>query len=188
MPAIIEEAVTKISGVSLRRLTVDQYEQLARAGILNENERVELIEGLVIEMAPVGDEHEDIVDRLNRIFGDQHRGWYRIRVNGPIRILDSNEPQPDITLYQSQTRRHPVPQEIRLIIEVADSSLQYDLEVKKAIYERAQIHEYWVLDLQGKAVRIYRLSQGRFIEEVRKTGQIGCLAFPDVTVELSELF
>ncbi|MBV8213839.1 MAG: Uma2 family endonuclease [Verrucomicrobia bacterium] len=188
MPGIIEDIVNKESGVSLRRLTTDEYDQLGETGILHEEERVELIEGLIIEMAPVGDEHEDIVDRLNRVFGDQHRGRYRVRVSGPIRIADASEPQPDVTLYESDSRRHPVPEEIRLVIEVADSSVPFDTGAKKAIYERAQIPEYWVIELPTKQVRIYRLVDGGFVEEVRRIGSINCQAFPDVTVDLQELF
>src|SRR4051794_31963236 len=120
----MESLLVEQAEPQLRRFTIAEYYRMAEAGILTPKERVELLNGQIIHMAPIGERHECIVDTLNGIFGDKRKGRYLIRVNGPIRIPNFNEPQPDITIYKRGVQKHPSPEEIHLVIEVSDTSLE----------------------------------------------------------------
>ena len=113
-------------------------------------------------MAPIGDKHQNLVDTLSEILGDQRKDRYRVRVGGPIRIEDFNEPQPDIVLYKRGVKKHPTPGEIYLVVEVSDTTLAYDSGDKLRAYEQGGIKEYWIVDLVRKAVHIHRLKEGRY--------------------------
>lgn len=171
-----------------RKFSVDEYYRMAKAGILRPEERVELLDGQIICMAPIGDNHQDVVDALSEILGDQRNGRYRLRAGGPIRIERFSEPQPDIVLYKRGVKKHPTPKEIYLVVEVSDTTLAYDSGEKLRAYEQGGIQEYWMVDLTGKTVHIHRLKEGRYRVTIQKYGTISPADFPDVTVDLGELF
>jgi Uma2 family endonuclease len=178
--------------VSLRKLTIEEYHRLGEAGILHPNDRIELIDGLLVQMAPIGPEHQFIVEELNDIFSKQKKGRFKVGPGRPIPIPDFNEPQPDMVLFKTGagTRtRHPSPQELFLVLEVSDTTVQYDSGKKLRAYENAQIPEYWIVDVPAKAVRVFQLNEGKKYEETRYTeGSIAVGAFPDVIVRFEDLF
>ena len=122
----------------LRKFSIAEYYRLAEAGVLAPSERVELLNGQIIRMAPIGETHRTIVDKLNYIFVDKPKKRYQVSINQPIRIENFNEPQPDVVLYKRGVEnRHPTPEDIYLVIEVADATLDYDSGVKLRAYEKA---------------------------------------------------
>jgi Uma2 family endonuclease len=182
----------KESELSLRKLTVGEYHKLGEAGILHPNDRVELIGGLLVQMAPIGPEHQFILEKLNDIFSEQKRGRYKVGPGRPIPIADFDEPRPDMVLFKADAgvrRQHISPREIYLVIEVSDTTLKFDPEEKRRAYESAGIPEYWIVDIPAKTVRAFRLNRGARYEETRyQEGSITVQAIPDVIVDLAELF
>ena len=177
--------------VSLRRLTVGEYHKLGEAGILHPNDRVELIDGLLVQMAPIGPEHQFILEELNDIFSEQKKGRFKVGPGRPIPIPDFNEPQPDMVLFKTDAgtrRKHASPQDIYLVIEVSDTTVKYDSEKKLLAYENARIPEYWIVNIPARAVMVFRLNQEKKYQETRYTeGSISVQAFPDVIVRLEHL-
>jgi Uma2 family endonuclease len=178
--------------VSLRKLTIEEYHKLGEAGILHPSDRVELIDGLLVQMAPIGPEHQFILEELNDIFSEQKKGRFKVGPGRPIPIPDLNEPQPDMVLFKTDAgtrRRHASPEEIYLVIEVSDTTVQYDSKKKLRAYEKARIREYWIVDVPAKAIRVFRLGKRNKYQETRYTeGSIAVEAFPDVFVHLKEIF
>jgi Uma2 family endonuclease len=177
--------------VFLRKLTIEEYHRLGEAGILHPNDRVELIDGLLVQMAPIGPEHQFIVEKLNDLFSEQKRGRFKVGPGRPVPIPDFNEPQPDMVLFKTGAgtrRQHASPQDLYLVLEVADTTVQYDSGKKLLSYENARIPEYWIVDVPATAVRVLRLTEGKY-EETRYTeGSVAVQAFPDVMVRLEDLF
>jgi Uma2 family endonuclease len=145
--------------VSRRRFSADDYQRMGQAGILRAEDRVELIDGEILAMTPIGPLHCASVDRANRVFVIKAGESAIVRVQGSVRLDFYTEPQPDLVLlrpradfYESQ---HPGPADILLIIEVADSSIDYDRDVKSRIYARSEVHEYWLVDLNRKVLCCY---------------------------------
>ena len=143
------------------RLSVDDYERMGQANILGEDDRVELIDGEIIDMPPIGSPHggavKRIANRLARAFGETEA---ILAVQAPLRLSDFSEPQPDIALLRPRddfyAKSHPRPEDVLLIIEVAETSLRYDRDKKLPLYARADIPECWLVDLAGQALWIYR--------------------------------
>ena len=142
------------------RFTVADYHKMAEVGILGEDERVELIEGEIVDLTPIGRRHLATVDRLNDRFVRGLGDEVIVRVQGAIRLSEHSEPQPDLVLL----RRRPdfyattdaTPEDVLLIVEVADTSLAYDREVKVPLYARAGIPEVWLVDLANQRIVVYR--------------------------------
>jgi Uma2 family endonuclease len=178
--------------VSLRKLTIEEYHKLGEAGILHPNDRVELIDGLLVQMAPIGPEHQFILEKLNDVLSEQKKDRFKVGPGRPIPIPYFNEPQPDMVLLgiDAGTRReHASPGEIYLVIEISDTTVKYDSEKKLPAYESARIPEYWIVDIPAKALRVFRLNQEEKYQETRYTrGSIAVQAFPDVIVPLEDLF
>jgi Uma2 family endonuclease len=180
--------LTKPVKPAARKFSVDEYYRMAEAGILRPKERVELLDGQILCMAPIGDNHQDLVDTLSEVLGDQRNNRYRVRAGGPIRIEHFNEPQPDIVLYERGVKKHPTPGEIYLVVEVSDTTLAYDSGDKLRAYELGGIKEYWIVDLVKKVVHIHRLKEGLYQVTTQRHGKVSPEHFPDVTVDLDELF
>jgi Uma2 family endonuclease len=143
-----------------RRFTVHDYYRMAKAGILHEDDRVELIEGEIIEMPPIGSLHSSIVDRLVWLLHQKvNLNESLIRVQEPVRLSAESEPLPDVVIVPFREdfyrQRHPGPDEVLLVIEVADSSLAYEHEVKIPLYGKSGVPEVWVVDANGGAVDVF---------------------------------
>ena len=134
-----------------RKFTVAEYYRMAEVGILGRDERVELIEGEIIVMPPIGPGHADNVDEYIDVFAQYAPGRFRIRIQNPVRLNDGSEPEPEVALLRRRPEgygaAHPTAADVLLVIEVADSSLDYDRQVKAHIYGRAGVPETWVRNL-----------------------------------------
>ena len=150
----------RLFDVPRRPLSVAEYDRMGEAGIFGPDERVELIEGELVAMAPIGSYHAGVVGGLNRRLAVQVGDRAFVWVQSPIRLDDHNEPQPDVALLHPRQDEYrnalPVPADVLLVIEVADSSLAFDRAVKANLYARAGIPEYWIVDLAGARTWVCR--------------------------------
>ena len=175
-----------------RLFTVDELFAMVEAGIVAEDERIELLDGEILVMPPIGDLHADGTDRLDESFKEQLRRRARVRVQGPVRIDDNSLLQPDIAVLRLRDdyhRRTPTPADVFLLIEVADSSLQIDREVKLARYAAAGIPEVWIANVGARHVEGYSdpvdgVYRSRRV--VTAEGSISPLAFPDVALAVGD--
>ncbi|HYZ73389.1 MAG TPA: Uma2 family endonuclease [Chthoniobacterales bacterium] len=181
------------TGTAARRFNVYEFHRLAEVGILGEDDRVELLDGQIMVMAPIGENHRTVVDLLAEFFTDQRNGRYRVAVQNPVRIDDENEPQPDIVLYdRSVIGRHPAPADVFLIVEVADTSLGYDQQSKIPVYASAGVKEVWIIDLASYCIQTYRdphraSRHYAAVETYDRGWWVSPLAFPDVRARLNDL-
>ncbi len=177
----------------LHRITTEVYERMADAGLLPER-GIELIDGLVVTMSPKGDRHAFAVALLTEQFGDQRRGRYLVYPDSlSLRLGPRDEPEPDIALARATkhyARERPAATDIALIVEVADSSLSFDLGKKRAKYAAAGIPEYWVVDLQNDVIHVFRNPAGGGYSD-RLTASPGQAISPseylDVTVDVAKV-
>lgn len=153
------------------RLTVAIYHQLAKIGIFNEDSRLELMEGDLIAMPPIGERHASQTRRLNQLFSRQAGDAAIVDVQNPVVLNACSEPQPDVVLLKPNAnfyeRSHPGPSDILLIIEVSDSTLRYDRETKVPLYAQAGIPEVWILDILRQRLEVYRCPSPDGYREVR---------------------
>ena len=144
-----------MTGLLEHVFSVDEWDEMGRVGVFDEDSRVELIDGKVVDMNPVGDRHASCVKRLADILFTAVHGIAIVSVQDPIRLSDYSEPQPDLALlrYRDDFYRSgkPVPSDILLVIEVSDTSLERD-QAKGLYYARAGISQYWIVDLAGERV------------------------------------
>jgi Uma2 family endonuclease len=173
------------------RITADIYERMAAGGMLPER-GIELIDGLVVEMSPKGDRHAFAVNRLTKLFVLAARERYEVSADSlSLRLGPNDVPEPDIALARATrgyARERPRSEEIALIVEVADTSLAFDLGAKRAKYARAGIPEYWVVDLQSEAIHVMRDPGDDLYADrrVAKAGEtIAPAEYPDVAIEVS---
>jgi Uma2 family endonuclease len=180
--------------ITRRRFTVDEYDRMIEAGILSENERVELIDGEIVEMAAVGGRHAACVRDLNEWFLPRLIGRAIVDIQNPVRLRPRSEPEPDFMILRWYADRYhdrlPGPEDVLLIIEVSDSSLPYDRETKLPLYAAAGIPEVWIVDLQRRRVLVHRQPDGDLYREavVIDQGTLTPLAFPDLALPLTEIF
>lgn len=165
---------------------VNEYYLMAQGGILRKDARVELIEGEVIEMSPIGKRHAGCVIRLNRLLNRNIDDLAFVSVQSPIGIDDFSEPQPDLALLKPRadfySNSHPAPQDVLVVIEVCDTSVDYDRNVKLPLYARAGIPEAWLIVLlkdlievhgepkNGKYQKVQRLKRGKTLISTTITG------------------
>lgn len=158
-----------------RRFTTQEYHLMGHAGILREDDRVELIEGEIVQIAPIGSRHQGCVNRLNALFFRLGGSWALVHVQGPINLPGDSEPQPDVALLRRRAdyyaSAHPGPQDVLLLVEVADNSAEYDREVKAPLYARHGITEYWLVDLENGVVEVYRRPQAGAYQQVVQAGR-----------------
>ena len=148
--------------IELRLWTVKEYHRMAEAGIFDEDERVELLEGKIIWMSAIGTAHRSAVGRTNKYLqkhlGDSNKAW--ISIQDPIKLDDYSEPEPDIAVVKidplDYADHHPTPDEIYLVIEVADTTFKKDCETKGKAYAAAGIIDYWVLDVINRQLHVFR--------------------------------
>lgn len=181
-------------GVRARRFSVEEYHQMVRAGILKEDDRVELLEGEIIEMTPIGPRHAVCVAGLTEHFARSVAPRAVVWGRSPIRLGPYSEPQPDVALLRPPRTRyadaHPGPSDILLVIEVGDTTVEDDRTRKIPIYARASIREAWLVNLPGESIEVYRdpARDGyRDVRTVRRGESLAPQAFPDVTLTVDEL-
>lgn len=154
-------------GIVRHRFTIEQYHQMIEQKIFAEDEPIELIQGEIVRKMPIGNLHAATVNQLTRLLSKRIPNEVMLSIQNPI-WLSNSEPEPDVAilifredLYAS---RRPVSEDVRLLIEVADTSLSFDREVKGPVYAEAGIVEYWIVNLNNSTVEVYRDPQadGRF--------------------------
>lgn len=174
--------------------TVAEYHRMGESGIFLPDARVELIDGEIIDMTPIGSRHAGIVKRLIRVFSRAVGDGAIVAAQDPISLGDFSEPQPDLALLRFRedfyARSHPRPEEILLVVEVSDATLQYDREVKLPLYARAGIPEAWLVDVDAGALEIHRRpSGGRYVEQERfgNPEKVEVSSLPGIGFDLSGL-
>jgi Uma2 family endonuclease len=177
------------------RLTVHDFHRMGEAGILPVESRLELIEGEIIAMAPIGSRHAAIVTRANRLFVQAVAGRAIVSVQNPIILGEQSEPEPDLALIRPRDDFYalalPRADEVLLIVEVADTTLRYDREIKIPLYARHGIPEVWLIDVDGRTLTVFETpAEGRYRDErrVRPSGALAPKALPGVEVDLSRFF
>jgi Uma2 family endonuclease len=176
------------------RITVDEYHRMGEIGVFAPDARVELIEGEIIDMPPIGSKHGSVVDRLTYLLGRAVADHAIVRVQGAVRLSQITEPQPDVILLNPRTdfywHEQPTGHDTLLVIEVSDSTLRYDSTIKVPLYARLGVPEVWIVDLQNDRLLIFESpSDGRYTGERVETslGTTAIGALPGVAVDLSRL-
>ncbi|HEY7295299.1 MAG TPA: Uma2 family endonuclease [Dehalococcoidia bacterium] len=177
-----------------RRFTLEEYERMVEAGIFDEDERIELLDGRIVYMAPIGLRHAACV-------GDAHE-WFSVRLHGraiihsqsPVAVPPGAEPQPDLLILRYRADRYrgrrPQPDDVLLLIEVADSSLAIDRSKKLPLYAAAGIPETWIFDLNGDRALVHREPRNGIYTNVivvERGGTLSPLAFPELVLPLDEI-
>jgi len=183
------------SWIPFRRFGTADYYRMWEVGLFAPEARVELIEGEIIDMAPVGSPHCGTVDWLNEVLCAALRKHAIVRPQGVIRLSDFSHPRPDIALLERRgdfyRTAHPGPPETYLIIEVSESSLRLDQMVKVPLFAHFEVPEMWIVDLVHERLHAYRAPRdGEYTEvsSVERPGVTALSALPGVSVDLSELF
>ncbi len=181
--------------IARRLFTVDEYHRMAEAGILGEHERVELIEGEIVQMAPIGPRHIGCVINATRLFITRLGDRAVVSPQNPIVIPPRSEPQPDLVLLRpravSYSRQLPASQDVLLAVEVADTMVRFDRLVKARLYARAGIAEFWLCLAADGAVEVYRgpSPDGYAGMTAHGSGQtVTSLAFPDIRFAVTDFF
>lgn len=176
------------------RFTVEEYHRMADAGVFSEDDRVELIEGEIVEMTPIGPRHAGSVDRVNRLCVTRLGDRVIVRVQNPIQLSTDSELQPDVTLLRPRadfyTESHPGPRDVFLVIEVADTSVETDRRVKLLLYSKAGIGEAWLVDLSTDRVEVCRQPTPDGYRDVRARGRgqpLTIEAFPDLALTVQDI-
>jgi Uma2 family endonuclease len=185
----------KVAILDTYRFDVDSYEKLFNAGIIGEDDRVELLNGEIIVMSPTGFRHTNTVNMLNELLVAEARGRYLVSPQNPFRLDEHSMLEPDLALVDRSVlrqTRHAEPHEILLAIEVADSSLSYDTGTKLHAYARAGIPEIWIVDLTNDQILAYRepdtvTANYRSTFVVTMGHSISPLAFPDLLIAVDQI-
>ncbi len=176
--------------------TTDEYHRMTELGILGEDDHLELINGEILctAVAAVGSRHAACIDRLNHLFAKLLSDTVIIGVRNPVRIGDYSEPEPDIALLKPHpdfyAEAHPGPEDVLLIVEVSDSSLEYDRETKVPLYAGAGIREAWIVNLKEGCVEVYTNPSEHgydMLRKFRKATTITPVSFPDVHISVDEI-
>ena len=168
---------------------------MAEAGVFAPDARLELIEGEIVEMAPIGSRHAGAVKTLNRLLVQRAGNGAVVSVQDPVVVADRSVPQPDLALLKPRdddySSSHPTAADVLLAIEIADTTLAFDVGTKVPLYARCGIPEVWVFDLNERAMRIYREPSANGYQKsfiVTNEERVQCVALPQVRVSARELF
>ena len=178
------------------RVTVDEFHKMGEAGVFMEDDRVELIDGEMVDMAPIGSRHASVVKRLNNLLATLAPGRAIVSAQDPLRLAPHSEPEPDIMLLKPRadfySEAHPDAQDVLLLIEVCDTTVHYDREVKLPLYARHGVVEVWLIDLEARTVEICCTPQtetGEYAErKAYSGGSVAPRTLPDCCVVVEELF
>jgi Uma2 family endonuclease len=180
--------------ITKRLFTIDECLRMVEAGILSESDRIELIDGELVAMTPIGAPHNAAVDRANRAMVNATGDRAIVRTQGSVGLDEYNAPQPDVVLLRPQEDFYyyqlPGPSDILLIVEVADSSLQYDRKIKGRLYARLGVPEYWIADLQNACLFAYSEPSGEsygVVREFHRGDSIAPLLLPECRFQVDVL-
>ena len=177
------------------RISVARYQKMVAAGVLTGDDRIELIEGEMIDMAPIGSKHAAITARLTKLFILAAGDDAILSPGGPVNLGDFSEPQPDLLLLRQRADYYsgkiPEAADVLLIIEVSDTTLRYDQTVKWALYARYGISEYWVVDVEARLIQVHRdPKESGYTQSLvfAQADTLSPLHIPDVRVSVRSLF
>jgi Uma2 family endonuclease len=181
-------------GTHFRRISVPEYERMVEVGILEANEKIELLDGVIVAVSPQGEPHALVVERLNRALVLALSEHYRVRPQLPMHASEYSEPEPDLIVVarsEGDPRGHP--RSAALIIEVADSSLSKDRRWKGRIYAEAGVREYWIVNVADRCIEVYRQpdqAKGtwRNCETFAVGSSVKPAELPGPTIEVAALF
>lgn len=176
------------------QFTVADFHRMAAAGILNEDSRVELIRGQIIDMAPIGAPHLNMVNRLTRLLPAILGDLGILSVQNPVRLDDGSEPQPDVAVLKPRPEEYetatPRAADVLLVIEVAETSIDDDRAVKAPLYAGSGIPEYWIVNIVDRVVEVYRQPEnGQYLQTRRvcADGMLDVLMVPGNTLPATDL-
>lgn len=177
-----------------RLFTVEEYHRMAETGILKEDDRLELLKGELVKMSPIGTRHAACVNRLLKLFSQRVGDMAIVAVQNPIRLNDNSEPQPDLTILQPRAdfyaTAHPQPGEILLLIEVADTTADFDRAVKIPLYAQNQITEVWLVDITAQTLELFREPTPtgyKYQQQLTLGDKVAMGVFPDVEIGVAEV-
>ena len=177
-----------------RRFSVDEYYRMGRAGVFHEDDRVELLDGQIVEMSPIGPGHAGCVRALTSLLTRLVAGRALVSVQNPVRLGEHSEPQPDVALLvpraDAYRTAHPQPKDVLLVIEVADASLEHDRDVKVPLYAAAGVPEVWLVHLAEDTATLYRDPVGGRYATLRTAGRrdtLTALRLPDLTLRVEDV-
>jgi Uma2 family endonuclease len=179
----------------VRRLfSVDEYDRMVEVGILTKYDRVELIEGEILEMIPIGFRHSACTDRANMLFAPRLLGKAIVRIQGPIRLSDNTKPQPDVILLTPREDFYAVggaiTRDALLVIEVAETSIRYDRGPKLAIFAKYGVEEVWIEDLNTNTLLVFRDRSSKGYQTslvLHPADSVAPVAFPELVLSVSAL-
>src|ERR1041385_2773795 len=178
----------------LHRFNVDEYYRMAETGVLRSEARVELLDGVIHDMSPIGLRHAGVVIRLNQFFGAIARGRWLVSPQNPARVDSYSELQPDLQLLKpapdDYMNHRPTPDDVLLLIEVADTSLAKDRKRKLPLYARSGISEAWIVNLPDRVIEVYREPHPKSYRSktvCRPGNKVSPAAFPKVVVDVAKL-
>ena len=187
-------AVMHEDRIAYHRITVDQYYRMAEVGLLAPDEHVELIDGVIIDMAPIGSQHAAALRRLNQLLTRAVGARAILSSQLPVHLSRWSEPQPDLAVLRPREdfygSAHPRAEDVLLLVEVSVTSLRYDLQVKVPLYAHHRIPEVWVIDLKDQMVYVHRKPKGEAYAEVSSLAApepVSLATLPDVKVDLSDI-
>ncbi|PHV63009.1 Uma2 family endonuclease [Cyanobacterium aponinum] len=155
-----------------KKFAIEEYHQIIASGVLKEDYLIELINGEIFEMSPVGFRHASCVNKLNQLLSLKLGNKAIISIQNPIKLNDNSEPQPDIVLLKPRhdfyANQHPTVEDIFLLIEVADSSIEYDRTFKIPIYAENKVQEVWLVDLNQNLLEVYQNPQINYYQSIKK--------------------
>jgi Uma2 family endonuclease len=175
----------------LHKWSVEDYHRMIETGILD-GKPVELLKGEIIEMSPEGIPHSFTNDSIAEYLREQLRGIAKVREAHPV-TLDDSEPEPDISVVRLPNtiyaQHHPYAQDIYWLIEIANNSLDKDLNEKRTLYASSGIPEYWIVDLKHKKLWVFTKPQNDYYSQIQEltSGTITPLAFPNIVIEIARL-
>jgi Uma2 family endonuclease len=174
------------------RLTVDEYHRMAQAGVLAADARVELIDGEIVDMAPMKSRHASVVGRLNALLHDVVGSSATVWCQLPLRLSPRSEPEPDLQLLRPRkdfyAKAHPGPADVFLLIEVSDTTSRYDREIKAPLYARHGVAELWIIDLDNRRLCVMQSPRDGQYTEITETANPGVhtpLRLPKLNIDLS---
>jgi Uma2 family endonuclease len=176
------------------RFTVEEYHRLGDAGVLHPDTRVELIDGLIVDVSPISSRHQACVDRLNDLLVERVRGRARLRVQGPVALGLRDEPEPDLAVLRWRADyyvdAHPGAPDILLVIEVSDSSSRFDRRVKLPRYARAGVPAVWIVDLAADEILVARDPDPpayRTVEVLQRGARVDPPSVPGLSLSVDEI-
>lgn len=182
-------AASNLAPPSPRRITRAEYDRMGELEFFR-GERIELVHGGLVRMAPIGPPHASIVDRLNELLLPRLLGRATVRIQQPFVASDDSEPEPDVAVVPKGHYAKGHPDRALLVIEVAESALDYDRETKGPLYAASNVPEYWVVDVTGRAVEVCREPEGGRYTDVRLAlpgANVAAVAFPDVVLAVVDI-